>query len=77
MRSRMDRYRDYDDNNQTVQRSRKNQELYETIGTNATSPNLTDGSNCNTYLLNPSKKSNYTRENYQQLKSIIRFVLLN
>lgn len=68
MRSRMDRYRDYDDNNQTVQRSRKNQELYETIGTNAKYTNFTDVSNSNTYLLNPSKKSNYTRENYQQLK---------
>lgn len=68
MRSRMDRYKEYDDNNQTIQRSRRNQELYETIGTNAKYTNFTDVSNSNTYLLNPSKKSNYTRENYQQLK---------
>lgn len=68
MRSRMDRYKDYDDNNQVIQRSRRNQELYETIGTNAKYTNFTDVSNSNTYLLNPSKKSNYTRENYQQLK---------
>ena len=67
MRTRMDRYKNTNLNNEQS-RSNKNQELYQNIGTNAKYTNFTDVSKSNAYVLNPSPKSNYTRESYQQIK---------
>lgn len=67
MRTRMDRYKNTNLNNEQS-RSNKNQELYQNIGSNAKYTNFTDVSKSNAYILNPSPKSSYTRENYQQIK---------
>ena len=63
---RMDRYKD-EDTNVVSRRSSKNQELYQTIGTNTRYTNFTDVSNVNAYDI--SKKENTsTREGYQRMK---------
>lgn len=63
---RMDRYKD-EDTNEVSRRSSKNQELYQTIGTNTRYTNFTDVTNANAYDI--SKKENTsTREGYQRMK---------
>ena len=63
---RMDRYKD-EDTTEVSRRSRKNQELYQTIGTNTRYTNFTDVTNANAYDI--SKKENTsTREGYQRMK---------
>jgi len=63
---RMDRYKD-EDTNVVSRRSSKNQELYQTIGTNTRYTNFTDVSNANAYDI--SKKENTsTREGYQRMR---------
>ena len=63
---RMDRYKD-EDTTEVSRRSSKNQELYQTIGTNTRYTNFTDVSNANAYDIsiqgNPS-----TREGYQKMR---------
>lgn len=66
MRSRMDRYHNLD--TQEYNRLDKNKELYEETRNNTKYTNFTDVDNSNTYLLDPTKKSYQTREDYQQLK---------
>lgn len=74
MRTRMDRYKNTNLNNEQSSRSNKNQELYQNIGSNAKYTNFTDVSKSNAYVLNPSPKSNYTRESYQQIKEYTNIV---
>lgn len=63
---RMDRYKD-EDTTEVSRRSSKNQELYQTIGTNTRYTNFTDVTNANAYDI--SKKENTsTREGYQRMK---------
>ena len=63
---RMDRYKD-EDTTEVSRRNRKNQELYQTIGTNTRYTNFTDVTNANAYDI--SKKENTsTREGYQRMK---------
>lgn len=68
MRSRMDRYHNLD----TVEHNRldKNKELYEETRNNTKYTNFTDVDNSNTYLLDPTKKSYQTREDYQQFRDL-------
>ncbi len=68
MRSRMDRYKNIDSDQTKSNRLNKNQELYQNIGTNKKYTTFTDVSKSNAYMINPSKKDNYTRENYQAMK---------
>lgn len=67
MRSRMERYRD--DNDQTqYSRSNKNQTLYQNVGTNTKYTNFTDVTNANAFDLNAAQKNYRTREGYHQIK---------
>lgn len=68
MKSRMDRYKEVENVQSLSKRLKKNQELYQNIGTNTKYTNFTDVSNSNTYMINTSQKNNCTRENYQQMK---------
>ena len=63
---RMDRYKD-EDTNVVSRRSSKNQELYQTIGTNTRYTNFTDVSNANAYDIS-RKENTSTREGYQRMK---------
>ncbi len=67
MRSRMDRYKEIQ-STQTKTRSDKNQELYQSVGTNKRYTNFTDVTNANAYDLSDIGKSTKTRENYQKMK---------
>ena len=68
---RMDRYND-EDTKEVSRRSSRNQELYETIGTNTRYTNFTDVTNANAYDI--SKKENArTREGYQKMKEYNNF----
>ena len=67
MRSRMERY-EKQENNQTVSRSSKNQELYENIGRNTKYTNFTDVTNANAFDLGTAQKNYRTREGYHQMK---------
>lgn len=63
---RMDRYND-EDTREVSRRSNKNQELYETIGTNTRYTDFTDVTNANAYDI--SKKENVkTREGYHKMR---------
>ena len=63
---RMDRYKD-EDTNEVTRRSSKNQELYQTIGTNTRYTNFTDVSNANAYDISVRENTS-TREGYQRMR---------
>ena len=63
---RMDRYKD-EDTTEVSRRSSKNQELYQTIGTNTRYTNFTDVSNANAYDISRQENTS-TREGYQRMK---------
>lgn len=73
MRSRMDRYRDLDNDTERTSRSRRNQELYQNIGTNAKYTNFTDVTNSNTTLIDRNRRDYSTREDYQKRKEYTSF----
>ena len=63
---RMDRYND-EDTSEVSRRSSKNQELYQTIGTNTRYTNFTDVSNANTYDISKQENTS-TREGYHRMR---------
>ena len=63
---RMDRYKD-EDTNEVSRRSSKNQELYQTIGTNTRYTNFTDVSNANAYDISRQENTS-TREGYHRMR---------
>lgn len=73
MRSRMDRYRELDNDTERTSRSRRNQELYQNIGTNAKYTNFTDVTNSNTTLIDRNRRDYSTREDYQKRKEYTSF----
>ena len=73
MRSRMDRYRELDNETERTSRSRRNQELYQNIGTNAKYTNFTDVTNSNTTLIDRKRRDYSTREDYQKRKEYTSF----
>ena len=73
MRSRMDRYRELDNDTERTSRSRRNQELYQNIGTNAKYTNFTDVTNSNTTLIDRNRRDYNTREAYQKRKEYTSF----
>lgn len=73
MRSRMDRYRELDNDTERTSRSRRNQELYQNIGTNAKYTNFTDVTNSNTTLIDRNRRDYSTREAYQKRKEYTSF----
>lgn len=73
MRSRMDRYRELDNETERTSRSRRNQELYQNIGTNAKYTNFTDVTNSNTTLIDRNRRDYSTREDYQKRKEYTSF----
>ena len=73
MRSRMDRYRELDNDTERTSRSRRNQELYQNIGTNAKYTNFTDVTNSNTTLIDRNRRDYSTREAYQKQKDYTSF----
>ena len=73
MRSRMDRYRELDNETERTSRSRRNQELYQNIGTNAKYTNFTDVTNSNTTLIDRKGRDYSTREDYQKRKEYTSF----
>lgn len=73
MRSRMDRYRNENDEVQ-YSRSNKNQELYQNIGSNTKYTNFTDVTNANAFDLGNAKKNYRTREGYHQIKEYNDFM---
>lgn len=73
MRSRMDRYRELDNDTEKTSRSRRNQELYQNIGTNAKYTNFTDVTNSNTTLIDRNRRDYSTREDYQKRKEYTSF----
>ena len=73
MRSRMDRYRELDNDTERTSRSRRNQELYQNIGTNAKYTNFTDVTNSNTTLIDRNRRDYSTREAYQKQKDYTYF----
>ena len=73
MRSRMDRYRELDNETEKTSRSRRNQELYQNIGTNAKYTNFTDVTNSNTTLIDRNRRDYSTREDYQKRKEYTSF----
>lgn len=69
MKSRMDRYRNYDSTNkEEYSRSNRNQELYKNIGSNQKYTNFTDVSKIDAFSLNDAKKNYRTREGYKTIK---------
>ena len=69
MKSRMDRYRNYDSTNkEKYSRSNRNQELYKNIGSNQKYTNFTDVSKIDAFSLNDAKKNYRTREGYKTIK---------
>lgn len=69
MKSRMDRYRNFDNTNkEEYSRSSRNQELYKNIGSNQKYTNFTDVSKIDAYSLNDAKKNYRTREGYKTIK---------
>lgn len=68
MRSRMDRYKELEGETKKISRSRKNQELYQNIGTNAKYTNFTDVTNSNTTLIDRTRRDYGTREDYHRRK---------
>ena len=69
MKSRMDRYRNYDSTNkEKYSRSNRNQELYKNIGSNQKYTNFTDVSKIDAFSLNDAKKNYCTREGYKTIK---------
>lgn len=73
MRSRMDRYRELDNDTERTSRSRRNQELYQNIGTNAKYTNFIDVTNSNTTLIDRKRRDYSTREDYQKRKEYTSF----
>lgn len=73
MRSRMDRYRELGNDTERTSRSRRNQELYQNIGTNAKYTNFTDVTNSNTTLIDRKRRDYSTREDYQKRKEYTSF----
>lgn len=73
MRSRMDRYRELDNETERTSRSRRNQELYQNIGTNAKYTNFIDVTNSNTTLIDRKRRDYSTREDYQKRKEYTSF----
>ena len=67
MRSRMDRYNNLNDYEET-KRSRKNEELYKNIGNNAKYTNFTDVNSSNAIEIDNAKRNCHTREGYHQIK---------
>ena len=63
---RMDRYKD-EDTTEVSRRSNKNQELYQTIGTNTRYTNFTDVSNANAYDISRQENTS-TREGYHRMR---------
>ena len=63
---RMDRYKD-EDTTEVSRRSSKNQELYQTIGTNTRYTNFTDVSNANAYDISRQENTS-TREGYHRMR---------
>ena len=63
---RMDRYKD-EDTNTVSRRSSKNQELYQTIGTNTRYTSFTDVTNANAYDIS-QRENTSTREGYQKMR---------
>ncbi len=63
---RMDRYKD-EDTNEVSRRSAKNQELYQTIGTNTRYTSFTDVTNANAYDISHTENAS-TREGYQKMR---------
>ena len=68
MGSRMDRYKENDNNITSSSRSTKNKELYNTVGTNTKYTNFTDVSRLDAVSLTDANKNKHTREGYQQIK---------
>lgn len=66
MKSRMDRYQNID--HKEYNRLDKNKDLYENVGNNTKYTNFTDVGQSNAYLLDTTKESYQTREDYQHLK---------
>lgn len=73
MRSRMDRYKELEGETKKISRSRKNQELYQNIGTNAKYTNFTDVTNSNTTLIDRTRRDYGTREDYHRRKEYTTF----
>lgn len=67
MRSRMERYKDLE-NEPQLSRSNKNKELYQNIGRNTRYANFTDITNSNTLDLSNVEQNSKTRENYHKMK---------
>lgn len=67
MARRMDRYNVSNSENE-IKRSNKNQELYQSIGTNTKYTNFVDVRQSNAYMIDQNNSNNYTREKYQHMK---------
>lgn len=68
MRSRMDRYNNYDENTKEVSRSDKNKGLYNNIDSNKKYTNFTDINRVNAIEIEEAKRNCKTREGYHQIK---------
>ena len=66
----MDRYNVSNSENE-IKRSNKNQELYQSIGTNTKYTNFVDVRQSNAYMIDQNNSSNYTREKYQHMKEYV------
>lgn len=68
MTSRMDRYKNEENNHKNYTRSNKNKDLYQNIGTNKAYTNFTAVGQVNAISLDDAKKNYRTREGYQSIK---------
>lgn len=66
MASRMDRYSD--SNKEQFSRSKRNEELYENLGSNTRYTNITDVTNANAFNLENVNNEVKTRESYHKIK---------
>ena len=68
MTSRMDRYRQLDNNQARPSRSSKNSNLYDSIGSNTQYTNFTDVSKIEAIELDEARRNSRTREGYKAIK---------